>query len=245
MKKLNTFYYVLFYLLFALLFIVCSQPPIEDPSEILSRSVEKHGSEALSNWETMVVKGEVVQEDIGFFRGEYLQYAQKPDKFRAERDLTKFERGRLFYTYIYNNGVGWMQTNLMPSYREQYSKAFKRWLDRCDGIAYYAQNAEKLEKKPDEKVNGKDAYVVSAIIDTDTTTLYIDKKNFHFVQDVYKNVTRIYSEFKKFGETIHATEIKEIQTRGENTSEVSFKYNTIEYNVPIEQWIFEEDMPKK
>ena len=99
MKRLNIFFIVCIYVTF---FAGCSQPDLEDPQEIIARSLKKHGSEALANWETMVIKGEVFQDDVGHtFRGEYLQYAQKPDKLRIDRNLTKFERGRLFYTYIY------------------------------------------------------------------------------------------------------------------------------------------------
>jgi len=242
MKKITP----LLFLAVCVFLTVCTQPSLEDPKEIISRSVEKHGGETLCDWETMVINGEVFQEDVGkVYRGEYILYVQKPDKLREERDLTKFEHGRLFYSYIYNAGQGWVLTNLIPRYSKQYGKTFKRWLDRCDGITYYANEADTLIKKQEEKVNGKNTYVISAVIESDTTTLYIDKKDFYLIQDVYKNVKRLYSNFKEFGNTVYATDITEIQTFGERTSEVRFKYNTIEFDVPIDQSLFEEDMPKE
>lgn len=240
MKRLVMFFIICFLMVMTAGY---SQQPMS-PEEIMARSVARHGGDALTDWKTMVIKGEVNQPDGNIrFRGEYLLYAQKPDKLRVERDLTKFERGRFFLSYIYNNGQGWILRNLIPSYRKEYAKLLKRWLDSCDGIAYFANSADTLTLKLEETVNGKQAYVITAVIGDDTTTLYIDKESFYLIQEEYDNVKRLYSEFKKFGNTVHATHIDEITT-GRRTMEINFIYNTIEYNVPIDQELFEEDKPK-
>ena len=240
MKRNVVLYIFCCYLIF---FNVCSKAP-QSAREIINRSVEKHGGKALTNWKTMVVKGEVFQEDVGRkYRGEYIKYAQKPDKLRVERDLTKFERGRLFYSYIYNNGKGWMLINLIPYYGKQYGKLFKRWLNQCNGIAYYANSADTLILKPDKKVKGEKAYVISAITDNDTTNLYINKKDYYLIQEEYGKTKRIYSGFKRFGNAIYPTYIDEITKIGPRTVKVNFIYHSIEYNTPIDQKLFEEDMP--
>lgn len=242
MKKLMHFFIVF---LFIINTAGCSQEPTT-AGDIIAKSVERHGGEALTDWETMVIEGEVNQRDNRLrFRGEYLLFARKPDKLRIERDLTKYERGRYFFTYIYNNGVGWSIRNLIPSYSGRYAEQYKRWLDKCDGIAYYAQNAEALILKPEETVNGKPAYVITAAVGNDSTNLYIDKKSFYLVQETYGSVKRVFSDFKKFGKTVHAARIDEITTSRRSANEDNFIYYSIEYNVPIDPLLFEEDMPRE
>jgi len=227
-------------------FSAFTQPPLT-VEEIIARSVKAHGGDALSNWKTMVIKGEGQYPDVGkMFRTEHIVYAEKPGKVRVERDLTKFEHGRLFYTFFYNNGVGWSQASLMPRYGAQFV-SFKRYLDQCDGIAYYAENAA-FTQKPDEELNGKPVYVIDAVIKSDTTSLYIDKTSFYFLQEKYKSrnntITRTFSDFKKFGKVNFSTTIVETSTSRRGEMVLNYKLNTIEYNVPIESWLFEEDMPK-
>lgn len=123
----------------------CKGEP-QTADEIIARSVKAHGGEeALTTWQTMTVKGEVNQQDGRlWFRGEYLVYAQKPDKLRIER-------GRLFFCEILNGGKGWMIRNLIPSYREELAGIYKAKLDRLDGIAFYAQNADRFQLVPLEE----------------------------------------------------------------------------------------------
>lgn len=220
----------------------CSQKPLS-AEQILARSVEAHGGEALTNWQTMVIKGEVHQQDGGrWYRGEYTLYAQKPDKLRVERDLTKFERGRFFFSDILNGDKGWMLQNLMPVYRNGLAQQNRARLDRCDGIAFYANQADSLSLAGEETVEGKPTYVVAALIGDDTVKLNIDSESFYLVQETDGDMNIIYSDFKEFGETVRASQIREI-TSGERSVEIRYIYNTIDLDVPIESMLFEEDMP--
>ncbi len=233
----------------------CSKPP-ETARDIIERSYEKHGGEALANWETMVVKGDVYMADGKIFRGEYLAFAQKPGKFRMERDLTKYERGRLFYTDIYNDGVGWTSRNLMPQYHNAYAKINKRRLDQCEGIAYFYNNADTLILQPEKKVKcvvKEDtteipAYVVTAIIEDDTTNLCFDKKSLYLIQEEYKVfrsiLTRVSTNHKKFGKVVFPGNVSEIQHGRRGDNETKFEFKTIEYNIPVDPELFEEDKPK-
>ncbi len=220
----------------------CSQKPLS-AEQIVSRSVEAHGGVALTDWNMMVIKGEVNQKDGRlWYRGEYILYAQKPDKLRVERDLTKFERGRFFFSDILNGDKGWMLRNLIPVYRDEFAQQNRARLDRCDGIAFHANQADSLTLAGEDSVEGKPTYVVAAVFGDETAKLQIDKETFYLVQETYGDVTLIYSEFKEFGATVRASQIREI-TSGERTVEVSYTYHTIDLDLPIDPMLFEEEMP--
>lgn len=220
----------------------CSEKPL-GVEQILARSVEAHGGDALTKWNTVVIKGEVNQKDGRlWYRGEYILYAQKPDKLRVERDLTKFERGRFFFSDILNGEKGWMLRNLIPVYRDEFAQQYQARLDRCDGIGFHANQADSFSLAGEEPVQGRPAYVVAAVFGNDSAKLHIDKETFHLVQEAYGNVTVIYSEFKEFGATVRASQIREI-TSGERTVEIEYTYHTIDFDVPIDPMLFEEEMP--
>lgn len=237
-----------FMICLSILFCVsyCSKTP-ETAEEIVARSLKAHGGGALSDWKSIIITGEAEIEDVVLkLRSEYKILAEKPDKVRMEIDQTKFERGRQLFAYIYNNGKGWMHRNLIPFYSPAYEKIHKRYYTHCFGIAYYSENAS-LFLKPEEKIEDKDVYVLGAVTDSDTSIISIDKNKFHFVREQYKDargtVTRTYSEFKKIGKAVYPTKVLE-SIKGRTEREVEIKYNDIKFNLPIEAWMFEEDMPE-
>lgn len=218
-------------------------PPPKTADEVVAASLSAHGARALTNWNTMVIKGEVNRKDGRlWFRGEYIVYAQKPDKLRIETDLTKFERGRYFFSEIYNNGKGWIIQNLVPSYRDGLAERYKAKLDRCDGIAFYSDNADRFQLFGEETVETRPAYVVEATLGEETAKLYIDKESFYLLKEIYGNVTLVYSDFKRFGNTVRATSVRET-TEGQRTVEIDYTYHTVEIDVPIDPALFEEEMP--
>jgi len=224
----------------------CTQPSLT-AEEIIARSVEAHGGDALSNWQSIVIKGEAVMQDLGnSIRSEYIISAEKPEKVRVDIDLTKFERGRQIFTYFYNNGIGWMQYNLSPSYRSEYTQIHKHYLDHCYGIAYYAENSD-LSLLSEKRLNGKKVYKVCAVAESDTAMLYIDKETFYFVGEEYRDtrglVKCIFGDFENFGQAVYPTSVKQ-KIAGDNRPELEVTYKTVEHNVLFESWMFEEDMPK-
>jgi outer membrane lipoprotein-sorting protein len=211
--------------------------------EIVARSVEAHGGDALTQWSSMVAKGKVHQKDGRlWFNGELIVYAQKPDKIRIERDLTKFERGRFFTSEIYNGGKGWILRNLIPYYRDELATQYKAKLDRCEGIAFHANHSDSMTLIGEEEVEGQPAYVIEAVAGDAKATLYIDTESYYLVKEAYDNVTLHYSEFKELGGAIRAGKVLEV-TEGRRTVEVTYTYDTIETDVEIDPMLFEEDIP--
>jgi outer membrane lipoprotein-sorting protein len=225
----------------SLVVVACSSPKTAD--EIIAESVRAHGGDALSHWETMLVHGGVyLKEGRVWYNGEYIIYAQKPDKIRMETDLTKFERGRYFYSEILNDDKAWMIRNLLPSYREEYAARYKAKLNRCDGIAYYAENADSFSLMQEDVVGDRAAFVIEATLGERKAKLYIDQENFLLLKEEYDNVTLLYSDFKELGGAVRAGKIVETTT-GNRTVEITYTYNTVDIDVDIEPELFVEEMP--
>ncbi|MFC1554396.1 hypothetical protein ACFL7D_07170 [candidate division KSB1 bacterium] len=235
----------------------CSQAPPENADEIIARSVKAHGGEKLSDWETLSIEGTIEMRDGIIFNAAYILLAQKNGKLKVEHDLTA-DNGRRFIEYFMNDGLAWRRTNLMRGRGNL--QQMKQWFNECYGISYYADNAEifilkedaqvEWKEKPDKNsqeynvIETKPAYVVAAVIGQDTTDLYFDKKNFLLLQESKRNSKRIFWAHKKFSGVNMPTKINQITVSRRGEDIVPVTYSTVEFNNPIEDWVFEEDKPE-
>ena len=244
-------------LLFCLLFPAFPQ---SEPSarDILTRSVRAHGGDRLTNWQTMTVTGTVDMLDGIMFRAAYRLFAKAPGKLRVEKDMTVVKGGRAFYEYFLNDGVAWSRRNLVTSSGNL--QELNRWLNQCSGVAYYATHADSLTRQEDgivewrEKaelqsneykvVANRPAYVIAVVIGKETTSLCIDKENYFLLQETSGRVKRIFWDFKKFGEVTLPSRVLEITAGSQGESITPYTYDNVKYNVPIQDWLFSEDMPK-
>jgi hypothetical protein len=229
------------------------------PKNILDRSVKAHGGDRLTNWDTMTIKGTIDMVDGITFRAAYRLFAKVPGKLRVERDMTVVQGGRIFYDYFLNSGIAWSRRNLVPSSGNL--DEMNRWLNQCYGIAYYANKAESLALKEDAVVEWREkadlqsndykvvatrpAYVIAAVIGKETVSLFIDKENFYFLQETTGRSKRVFWDFKKFGEVTLPAKILEIVAASQGERITPYTYESVTYNVPIEDWLFTEDMPQK
>jgi hypothetical protein len=251
----------------------CQSPP-QTAEELLQRSLAAHGGDALSDWKTMKIKGTVAMNDGIYYDAAYLLFAEKPGKLRFEQDMTA-DKGRLFYEYFLNDGVAWSRRNLTPT-RGNLDQ-MQRALKLCDGIAYYAKEADEMTLKEEGVVELCDlpegrgqkpkvvgtvpAYIAEVAIGDKKVELYFDKESYYLIQERYEETTqgrnntevkvttcRVFQDFKQFGDAMVATTVQETvaRPRGEQVmyQYLPYTYETVEYDSPIEQWLFEEDMPK-
>ena len=236
--------------------IVDARPPLT-AEEILGRSVAAHGGARLSSWRTMAITGTIEMEDRITYRAAYRVQAKMPDKLKVEQDMTADRGGRYVYEYFLNGSQVWSRRNLVVGKADPARLA--RWMNQCLGVAYYAKHATATTLKPDatsdwmvksptgyQVSERRPAYVVAVTTDAGTADLYIDKATFHLLQETFADSRRLYSAFRGFSGTVHPTRILEI-TKGRNGAEVitPITYDAIVYDKPIEDWVFEEDMPKK
>ena len=227
------------------------------PRDILNRSLAAHGGEKLSQWTSLEIRGTVDMLDGITFRGAFRLLAKSPGKLRVERDFTVTKGGRYFYEDFLNNGVAWSRRNLVPVRGNL--DDMNRWWSRCYGIAHYAAKADNLTRKEDSAVEWREksdlqsteyrvvasrpAYVITAVIGGNSADLYIDKETFYFLQEVAGRSKRLFWDFKKFGDVTWPTSVLEI-TSGTRAEQITpFVYESVRYNVAIEDWLFTEDMP--
>ena len=228
------------------------------PRDILSRSVRAHGGDSLTNWKSMTIQGTIDMADGITFRAGYLVFAE-PGKLRIERDMTVSQGGRYFYEDFLNGDVAWNRRNLIPGRGNL--EEMKRKLNECYGIAWYASKAESLVRKEDAVVEwrekadlqsneykvvaSKPAHVITATVGKDVTDLYIDKTTFLFLQEASGRTRRIFWEFRKFGDVTLPTKILEVTAGSRGEQITPYTYDVVKFNVPIEGWLFTEDMPKQ
>jgi len=242
---------------FALIAGVHATPQAPAPvNDILARSLAAHGGDRLSSWQTMTITGTIDMEDGITYRAAYRIWAKAPDKLKVEQDMTVERGSRLTYEYFRNGSIAWSRRNLRPA--NTTLARLERWMNQCYGVAHYAKHATSVEVKPDassdwmvkaaagyEVAESRPAYVLTVTLPSGTADLYIDKKTYRLLEEVTPEGRRLYAGFKDFGGTVHPTQILEV-TKGRNALVYTpITYAAVRYGEPIEDWIFEEDMPKK
>ena len=235
--------------------VLHARPPLT-AEQVLARSVAAHGGARLSSWRTMAITGTIEMDDRLTYRAAYRLQAKAPDKLKVEQDMTADRGGRYVYEYFLNGSQAWSRRNLIVGKADP--ARLGRWMDQCLGVAYYAKHATAIALKPDatsdwmtkspagyQVAERRPAYVLSVTTDRGTADLYIDKTSFRLLQETTADSRRLYSAFRDFAGTVHPTQILEI-TKGRNNAEVitPITYDAIVYDKPIEDWVFEEDMPK-
>jgi hypothetical protein len=236
-----------------------SAPALAQPTaaEIVARSVKAHGGDALTSWQTLKITGTVVMQDGIAYTGAYTLLAKAPDRLRVEHDATA-DRGRAFYEYLLNGGVAWSRRNLIPGALEV--DRIQRWLDQCYGIAFYARPGLPLERLADAELAWPPAapwagqpstqaarrvWVVAANVGAERRKLHIDQETGRFLQEVTPQATRVYWEFRAFDGMLQPTRILEITKTRQGQTPTPYTWTDVRRNVPIEDWRFTEDMPKK
>jgi len=226
-------------------------------AEIVARSVQAHGGDALTSWQTLKITGTVVMQDGIAYTGAYTLLAKAPDRLRVEHDATA-DRGRAFYEYFLNGGVAWSRRNLIPGALEV--DRIQRWMDQCYGIAFYAKPGLALERLADAGLAWPPAapgadeptaqaarrvWVVAATIGAERRELHIDQETGRFLQEVTPQATRVYWDFRPFDGMLLPTRILEITKTRQGESRTPFTWTEAKRNVPVEDWRFTEDMPRK
>jgi hypothetical protein len=227
----------------------------ETAQDILARSIQAHGGGRLTTWKTMVVEGTIDIVDGVTYHAAYRLWAEKPGKLRVEHDLTA-DRGRRFDQYFLNGGVSWVRRSLIvgtvPVARMQ------RWFDQCSFVASYAAHSAAFALQPDavvewqappdgsaapKVVERRPAFVLHATIDGAAVDLYIDKERFFLLQEVTPDGRRVFSGFTNFAGRLLPTKINEYarSRQGETLTPIAWK--TVKYDVPVAEWLFEEDKP--
>lgn len=226
-------------------------------ADIVAQSVRAHGGDALTSWQTLRITGTVVMQDGIAYTGAYTLLAKAPDRLRVEHDAT-VDRGRAFYDYFLNGGVAWSRRNLIPGALEV--DRIRRWLDQCYGIAFYTRPGVTLELMPDAELAwpppavpgappaqgaARRVHVVAATVGSERRELSIDVETGRLLQEAGPQSTRIYWDYRTFDGMVVPGRILEIVKTRQGETRTPYTWTDVKRNVPIEDWRFAEDMPKK
>jgi hypothetical protein len=224
-------------------------------AEIVARSVRAHGGEALTTWRTLKITGTVVMQDGIAYTGAYTLLAKAPDRLRVEHDATA-DRGRAFYEYFLNGGVAWSRRNLIPGTLEV--DRIRRWLEQCYGIAFYATPGITLELAdteghvfwppsltPGEPEPQRKVWLIVATVGAERRYLAIDQETARLLQVATPEGSRVYWDFKTFEGMLMPTRIIENTKTRQGETRTPYTWTDVKRNVPIEDWRFAEDMPKR
>jgi len=244
----------------AVLGLGLSAPAAAQPTaaEIVARSVQAHGGDALTSWQTLKITGTVIMQDGIAYTGAYTLLAKAPDRLRVEHDATA-DRGRAFYEYFLNGGVAWSRRNLIPGTLE--ADRIRRWMDQCYGTAFYARPGVTLERLPDADLAwppqaaggpgqaappaARKVWVVAATVGAERREMYIDQESARLLQEVTPQSSRTYWDFRAFDGMVMPMRILEITKTRQGESRTPYTWTDVKRNVPIEDWRFTEDMPRK
>ncbi len=230
--------------------------PLQTGDDLLARSFRAHGGEKLSSWRTIDITGTIDMEDGITYRSAYRIRARQPDKLKVDQDMTVARGGRYFYEYFRNGDLVWSRRNLVVGKADPARVA--RWMNQCFGVGYYAKQATAVALEGDgtsewmtksgtayQVSEQRPAHVVTVTLPAGSADLYIDKATFYLLEERTQDSRRLYSGFKTFEGRVHPTLILEI-TKGRNGEVFTpITYDNVRYDTPIEDWIFEEDMPAK
>jgi hypothetical protein len=227
--------------------------------DIVDRSLAAHGGAKLSQWKTLTIKGTVDLWDGNMYTGEYVLLAEAPGRLRVEQNMTGDIGGRFFYEYFLNDGVAWSRRNLIVG--QGNLGQMQRWLRQCAFIAHYAERAESLTRLEDGMFEWKErptkqsqeyqvvatrpVFVIRALVGTQVTELAIDRESLHLLQESGDTWKRAYWDFKDFGGVVLPSKVNDVTIAKNRESITPYIYKTVEYDAPIEAWLFSEEMPKK
>ena len=230
--------------------------PPRTADAVLARSVAAHGGDRLTSWKTYALRGHVEMQDGITYNAAYTVLAKVPDRLRVEQDMTA-DRGRIFYEYFLNGTQAWSRRNLVPA--RATVKQLERWRGQCYGVAYYAKYASARTLNPEATVewrwkaagstdyavqDRRQAYVVAVMIKDEAVELFIDKETFYLLQEARADLRRLHHDFKDFGGIVLPTRVLEITKGRTRETFVPYTYESLTLDGQVEDWVFEEDMPK-
>jgi len=234
--------------------------------DVLARAVKAHGGETAGAWKTLTVRGRVEMQDGITYNAAFLLQAKAPGRVRIEQDMTA-DRGRITNELFLNGGQAWSRRNLVVNPRGN-ARQMTRWLAHCYGVGYYVQRGTGTELGPDETVEWKPkpdpagkvetlsrpAYVVTVKVDGEPVKLHIDKETFHLLQETWFvadgdqlriEARRLARDFKAFGTVVFPARVLDITVgRDGRETVLPYSYDSVAFDTPIPDWVFEEDRPK-
>jgi hypothetical protein len=130
-------------------------------------------------------------------------------------------------------------------------------MDHCYGIAFYARPGVTLELMPEGTIDWpppatpagpgspRKVWVIAATVGTERRDLSIDQESARLLLEATPQGSRYYWDFKAFDGMLMPTRILEITKTRQGEARTPFTWTDVKRNVPVEDWRFTEDMPRR
>ena len=218
-----------------------------------AKSLLEKASKALGEdrpWTTRVEKGLHIEWDTegwGTLKADYTRSIKKPDKLKIDRDNSAYDHP-FFRTYYCNGDDAWYVVNLNPGRNPQVTANMKNLLERADGIAFYIAACDTFFIAPvapgDTLLPGADLLRAGCVLKGDTTLFDVDAKTRLLRRRIENKGARvsIFEDYRKDGGRMVPFHVV-VYDAGKKTNE--FIWERIDFNVAIDDAIFEENRPPK
>lgn len=216
---------------------------------LIERSVEASGGVgAAGTWKTMTKTGELTVhwEGWGSPRAKCSLHVMRPDKLVLDQDFSAYDHP-FFFTYYYNTGDAWAVVNLGVRQDPRYTKAMTRAMKDTGGMYYYLTDCDTFftvnEVADDSLVAGSGVDRIGVVDDGDTVLIDLDRQTHYLVRLVRDGGAEqtLFSDYRPAGRLMVPFRITVYQN-GEVTAE--YIWQRVEFDIPIDEAIFEENRPE-
>ena len=221
-----------------------------EAKELLAASVEAMGGmERATGWTTMVQRGILHQFQPGWgnLTADCTRHVEKPGKIRDERDFSAYDHP-FFYQYYLNGDDAWMLVNMMVREHPRVTEAMRNMMRLIDGIAYYVEHTDTLftvPEVPDDSLFAGMSLDRVGIVDRgDTVYVDISRETGYPVRRIDNGGGRniIMSMYREADGLMVPFHVQVLEQTGVKTE---YLWDEIEYDVEIDDALFEEYRPAR
>ncbi|MFH1755573.1 MAG: hypothetical protein ABIA59_07695 [Candidatus Latescibacterota bacterium] len=238
---------MIFVLAFSLLQCGSSKEYADPAQNLLATSVKALGGEKKAcNWTTRIDRGILTTERPGWgtLQAKCTLTVQKPDKMKFDQDYSAYDHP-FFYTFYYNEGDVWLNVNLGIRQHQRYTTLIENKMRRIDGPAYFLAECDTfflVTDIPDDSLITASSIDRVGVVDGGDTVLFdIDKETHLPVRRIQDSGTTIVllADYRK----VAGIKLPFKETVYQSGSLTSYQWDDIEFNMAIDETIFDEGRP--
>ncbi len=217
--------------------------------DLLARTVKTMGGmEKATSWRTRIDRGTMISNWPGWgeLHAACTQSVKKPDKLKLDQDYSAYDHP-FFFIYYYNQGDVWCNVNLGIRQHPRYTLLMTNRMKRIDGPAYFLAQCDTFfldDPVPDDSLFvGSEINRIGVVDNGDTLFLDVNKKTHLPVRRIQDGGTThvILGDYRD----VNGVKLPFHELVFQSGQKTVYEWQSIEFDVEIDDKIFEEDRPKK
>ncbi|MBN1885068.1 MAG: hypothetical protein JW876_06055 [Candidatus Krumholzibacteriota bacterium] len=226
----------------------CEREETDPAKRVVMRAVKKMGGlDRLRGWTTRIERGHLTQERPGWgtLNAQVTSHVAKPDRVRLDQDFSAFDHP-FYYVYYLNGDDAWMVVNMQERRHPRVAENLEGYLERVDGLAWYAGEADTFflvaDVADDSLLAAASIERIGCVHEGDTVFFDFDRESGmlrRLVEDGGASVS-LYDDYRPVGRMKLAFHV--LHYAG-GVLESEYRWDSMEYDTPIEDAVFEENRP--